>query len=71
MRPYRQPAEPRFFHPTPHELEVMARMLLLLATLPNKRSRIDCAAMVMKYGLFDVDNPRADQLRAQIGLTDE
>ena len=50
MRTYREPYRPPlFWHPTTQEIEVMARILRLLASLPSRRSRIDVAAMVVTY----------------------
>lgn len=70
-RPYQQPLQPTvYWHPTDQEIEVMAKILRLLASLPNQRSRIDVAAMAMKYGLFEnpEENERVRELREILGM---
>lgn len=71
-RRYQEPPRPPvYWHPTEQELLVMAKILRLLASLPSRRSRIDVAAMVCKYGLFESEeNPRVRELREILGIRD-
>lgn len=69
VKTYEKSTPPEPLNLTDDEIEVIARILHELGTIPDWRRRVSVAAVAIKIGIMSEDDPMHEAIRKAAGIT--